>query len=211
MQDTSIQIPVTKSHRESLVVTAFHLDIPLIEKLGVLLDTSTDILRHQFFSALHSLFLHRLCLFGALIDLVTIVLVIRASIAFGSGCSLLRAGGGYGSGGIIGGTSVRVNVVRLHETLITLRPVGLLHRSLVYFLLLFREMNTYAAPLVTIEHSLATLVKSIWLLSTWPAIKGQEYRAYFSMVRMANTTQQKLELLVGAGGHFASTLECRCG
>lgn len=72
-------------------------------------------------------------------------------------------------------------------------------------------MNTYAAPLVTIEHSSATLVKSIWLLSTRPAIKGQGYRAYFSMIRMANTTQQKLELLIGARGHFAGTLECSYG
>ena len=72
-------------------------------------------------------------------------------------------------------------------------------------------MNTYAAPLVTIEHSSATLVKSIWLLSTRPALKGQEYRAYFAMVRIAGTTQQELELLVGAGSHFAGLLECRYG
>lgn len=30
-----------------------------------------------------------------------------------------------------------------------------------------------------------------------------EVRAYFSMIRIADTTQQELKLFVGAGGHFA--------
>lgn len=116
----------------------------LIEKLRILLDTNTDILRHQSFRPLHGLFFHHLCLFRALVNLITIVLGIRASTAFGPGRSLSWAG--CGGGGIISGTPVRVDVVRFHKTLVTFGTISTSNQPSVSFLMLQGDEYIRRAP-----------------------------------------------------------------